>query len=315
MTFFGEFRADIGSRNWDQTIEAFTKTAYDAEINGNHRAAATNAICSAFSHAPKIGNSRPITKDQWLDVLTVILDRSDSAKGKSMRQLLIAMVKLLPLMDEPGAKVIMSESVQLVFKILLSQQSEHVKVKPAFQIVTIFLNKQAVGLEDFVSQLRIFMGFDRNEDLATPSDREILQNFTEVLMNWMRFTDSAPAAGQTVCALTKMIASEQKDLPQKSDESSEAFWIQPLITSFSAFPDASANFRHHLLPDLLALDRSACKGLLQALCIAEWLKGEGVPRTQLLYTSLLVGKEMGIVVDAGTCRGVFVLFQQPVLIM
>ncbi|KAE9992852.1 hypothetical protein EG327_007479 [Venturia inaequalis] len=298
-----ETQNEILTANWDLTIEAFIKTAYDAEIDGSHRAAATNAICAAVGHAPKIGNSRPITKSQWLDVLAVVLDRSDSAKGKSMRQLLIAMVKLLPLLDPLDAKVIRNETLQLVFKILLSQQSDHVKVKPAFQIVSIFLAKQAVKLEDFVSELRIFRGIDLDNDSARRSDREILQSFAEALMNWMRFTDSAPAAGQTVCALTKMMASEQKHLAMKPDESSEAFWIHPLITSFSAFPDAIANFRHHLLPELLALDSSACGKLLQALCLAEWLKGEGVPRTQLLYTSLLVGKEMGIVLDAGPEQG------------
>lgn len=298
------FQADIGSSNWTWTIEAFIKTAYDAEIDGNHRAAATNAICSAVGHAPKIGNSRPITKDQWLDVLTVVLDRSDSAKGKSMRQLLIAMVKLLPLLDPHDATEIRNETLQLVFKILLSQQSDHVKVKPAFQVVSIFLAKQAVNLEDFVVQLRIFMEVDLDKHSAPRSDREILQRFAEALMNWMRFTDSAPAAGQTICALTKTVASEEKQLAQTPDELSEAFWIHPLVTSFSTFPDVIANFRHHLLPGLLALNPSACKELLQILRIAEWLKGESVPRTQLLYTSLLVGKEMGIILDSGTCTGV-----------
>ncbi|TID14586.1 HEAT repeat protein-like protein [Venturia nashicola] len=304
--------------NWDLTIDAFIKTAYDAEIDGNHRAAATNAICSAVGHALKIRTSRPITKDQWLDVLTVVLDRSDSAKGKSMRQLLIAMVKTLPSLDQHDGTLIRNETLQLVFKILLSQQSDHVKVKPAFQVVSIFLTKQAVNLEDFVSQLRIFMVIDLDKDSAARSDREILQRFAEALMNWMRFTDSAPAAGQTVCALTKMVASEQKCLVQKSDKVSEAFWIHPLMTSFSAFPEAIAHFRHHLLPGLLALDSSTCKDLLEALRIAEWLKGERVPRTQLLYTSLLVGKEMGIVLEAvrgGQVTGEIAFKDGKVLIM
>lgn len=221
-----------------------------------------------------------------------------------MRQLLIAIVKILPSFDTNEKIEIRDETLQLIFQILLSQQSDHVKVKPAFQVVSIFLTKEAVKLEDFVSQLRVFVGFDLGKDTAPRSDREILQYFAEALMNWMRFTDSAPAAGQTICALTKIMASEEKQLVSKTDAMTEAFWIEPLITSFSAFPDAIANFRHHLLPGLLALDSFASEGLLQKLRIAEWLKGEGVPRTQLLYTSLLVGKEMGIVLDAGTCTGV-----------
>ncbi|QDS74834.1 hypothetical protein FKW77_002765 [Venturia effusa] len=284
--------------NWIPTIEAFIKTAYDADIDGSHRAAATNAICSAISHAPKIGIAQPVTKHQWLEILNVVLDRSDSAKGKSMRQLLVAMVKLLPFLESKDVAEIRKETLQLVFKILLSQQSDHVKVKPAFQVVSVFLTKEAVKLEDFVAHLRSFVDLDQYKAAASKSDTSVLRSFTEALINWMRFMDAAPAAGQTICALAKLMTWEDVQLDQRSDEPAAAFWVEPLIASLTAFPEATANVRHHLLPDLLSLSSHSCKGLLQRLQIVEWLNGEVVSRPQLLYLSILVGKEMGIVLDA-----------------
>jgi hypothetical protein len=298
--------SDIVFSGFDAIIGNFTKTAYDAEIVGSHRAAATNAICSAIGHIQSIGLRRPLTRDQWFNILSVILDRSDSAKGKSMRQLLAVLVALLPSFDADETTAIKTGSLHLVFLILLSQ-SDHVKVKPAFQILSVFFSKKVISLETFTSQLRVFMGDDLAQDVASKSDRVILQDFAQKLLNWMRFLDAAPAAGQTFCTLIKILAQAEKQVSIATGAPAlEAFWIEPLIFSFTTFPDAAANFRHHLLPQLFALDIPGYVELLETLGLRQWLEtgdncGSNSSRTKLLYTSLQVGKETGIILDASKC--------------
>jgi hypothetical protein len=295
--------SDNGISGFDATIDTFVKTAYDAEIIGSHRAAATNAICSAIGHVQSIGLRQPLTQDRWFNILSVILDRSDSAKGKSMRQLLGVLVALLPSFHADETKAIKNESLHLVFQILLSQ-SDHVKVKPAFQILSVFFSKKVISLEIFTSRLRIFMSDDLSQDVAPKSDRAILQDFAQKLLNWIRFLDAAPAAGQTFCILIKAFARSEKQVSSATGALAlEAFWVEPLISSFTMFPDATANFRHHLLPELFTPDIPEYVKFLEKLGLDQWLatgdrSGCNTSRTNLLYTSLQVGKETGIVLDA-----------------
>jgi hypothetical protein len=295
--------SDIGISGFDAIIDKFIETAYDAEIVASHRAAATNAICSAVGHAQSIRVRQPLSKDRWFKIIAVVLDRSDSAKGKSMRQLLGVLISTLTSFDAAESEVIKNETLHLVFGILLSQ-SDHVKVKPAFQIVSVFLSKKVISLEVFTSRLRNFISKDLDQDTAPKPDRAILQEFAEQLLNWFRFLDAAPAAGQTFCALIKVFAQNENQIT--ADIGTPAFgvfWIEPLISSFSAYPDAAANFRHHLLPELFALDIANYVELLEKLGLYEWLETRdssdyNASRINLLYTSLQVGKETGIVLDA-----------------
>lgn len=225
-----------------------------------------------------------------------------------MRQLLDVLVALLPSFDADKVIEIRNETLQLVFKILLSQ-SDHVKVKPAFQIMSAFLSKETINLDDFALQLRVFVGLYLNKDTAPRSNRVVLQGLAEALIKWMRFLDAAPAAGQTFCALVKLVQSQSEESnPETEKAALQVFWIEPLISSFSAFPDAAANLRHHLLPDLFALNFSAYVELLEKLGLHSWLEGGdriecNALDTQLLYTCLQVGKETGLVLDAGEWDG------------
>jgi hypothetical protein len=284
-------------------IDNFIETAYDAEIVASHRAGATNAICAAIGHAQSKGRRQPLTQDRWFNTLSVVLDRSDSAKGKSMRQLLDVLVALLPSFETAQAESIKNRCLNLIFGILLSQ-SDHVKVKPAFQILSVFFSKKVINLERFTSRLRNFTSDNLDEDTAPKSDRAILQDFAKDLLNWMRFLDAAPAAGQTFCTLIKVFAQREKQLRAETGASAlETFWAEPLISSFTTYPDAAANFRHHLLPQLFALDIPDYVEFLGTLGLNKWLatgdsNGCNASRTNLLCTSLQVGKETGIILDA-----------------
>jgi hypothetical protein len=296
--------SDSGFSDFDAIIDNFIKTAYDAEIGTSHRAAATNAICSAIGHAQSVGLRQPLSQDRWFNALSVVLDRSDSAKGKSMRQLLGVLVALLPSFNAAESESIKNESLHLIFGILLSQ-SDHVKVKPAFQILSVFFSKKVISLEKFTSRLRVFMSDDLGGNTAPKTDRAILQDFAKDLLDWMRFLDAAPGAGQTFCTLIKVLAQREKQILTETGASAlETFWVEPLISSSMAFSGAAANFRHHLLPELFALDISDYVEFLETLGLNQWLatgdsNGCNAVRTNLLYTSLQVGKETGIILDAG----------------
>jgi hypothetical protein len=292
---------------FDAIIDTLIKTAYDPEIIGGHRAAATNTICTLIGHVQSIGMGQPLDQGRWFNLFSVVLDRSDSTKGKYMRQLLGVLVGLLSLYDMERSAEIKTKSLYLVFRILLAQ-SDHVKVKPAFQVLSLFFSKQIISLNIFTTQVRQFMKDDLGENLVSKSDEAVLQCFAQKLLSWMRYQDASPAAGQTFCTLFKLISRETMQvLSDETARNLEPLWIEPLMASFTMFPEARTNFKHHLLPELFTLDIPAYVKLLEIAGLHQWLassdssrEGDGIDeaKTHLLFTALQVGKETGIVLDA-----------------
>jgi CRISPR/Cas system CSM-associated protein Csm2 small subunit len=292
----------------DGELEAFVETAYDPAITAAHRAAATNAICSILGYMRSTDQTAKLAESLWFKIFSVILDRSESAKGKSMRQLLTALTGLLPFYDPTLRRQIESRSLTLVLQTLLAQ-SDQGKVKAAFQVLAVFLSKKILTLERFVDYLREFDGQPSIALSDSVSRHLVLQEFTRKLFDWVQYQDSAPAASQAICALLQQVEDESSQQKVAHDSSKLLpFWIQPLIASLKNHPESLTGLRYYVFPSLFAMDAQGYVCFLDYIGIqrifngptnvTESMKPETRFMTDLLYASLQVGKEVGIVLDA-----------------
>jgi hypothetical protein len=294
----------------DGTLEAFIETAYDPEITAGHRAAATNAICSLLEFRHAGGETTPLDKNLWLEILSVVLDRSEGAKGKSMRHLLGVQIGLLSAYTPDQRKEIENLSLARVFQTVLAQTDQG-KVKASLQVFTMFLAKKAVSVERLIDSLLEYEGRTPISPSDVGSRRLILQYITRKLFDWIQYQDSALAAGQAVCVLLQQIedVTYQQSFSAR-DARPPPSWIKPLIESVSDHPEALTNLRYHLFPSLFAMNVQDYIFFLNELGLQSAFHGtkkttenqsvETTFKKDLLYVSLQVGKECGFVLDV--CR-------------
>jgi hypothetical protein len=289
-------------------LEAFVETAYDPAITAGHRAAATNAICSLLGYMRSANRATTLPEIWWFKIFSVILDCSEGAKGKSMRQLLSVLTGLLSFYDPALRKQIESQSLTLVLEALLAQ-SDQGRVKAAFQVLAMFLSKKVVTLERFIDFLLDFDGQPWIAPSESISRALVLQGFTRKLFDWVQYQDSATAASQAICALLQGFegASGQQKVANRGSNVLP-FWIQPLIASLKDHPESLISLRYYVFPSLFAMDIQGYICFLDhlgmhdtfdgSMDITESMKPETTFLTDLLYASLQVGKETGIVLEA-----------------
>ena len=301
----------IESSNFTLYVDMLTKTAYHPTITGRHRAAATNALCSLLGLAKNAESACRLDRDRWFQIFSIFLDRSSGSKSKPIRQLLTSLVAVLSTYAEAEKQDVMANAVVTMLQ-MLSAQSDHVKVKSALQVLSHFLSKQVIDLGMLLLHLRTLQPMqsarDRDDLL---SDNELLQWLLRTLMDWIRYPDTAPAASQTVCVVVKATVSRPVQNFPADDLSLPSIWTTPLIASLQEYPEALAGFKYHLLPALFALDGATYVSFIKKLGLYNVLQdfslreelGESpeMLKINLLFTSLEIGKEAGMVLATCTC--------------
>jgi hypothetical protein len=248
----------------------------------------------------------------WFRIYAIILDRSEGAKGKSMRQLLGVLVELLPKYSDTQRKTIETQALACIFRTLLAQ-SDQGKVKASFQVLVMFFSKNVISLEQFVDCLLAFEGRPLVADANSSKDL-VLRNFTRKLFDWVQYQDSAPAAGQAICALLQCVDDVNNRVKVTEDSSTPLpFWVEPLLASLRDHPESLLNLRYHVFPTLFTMDIQDYICFLNHIGLHKLFAGakfEGVITSSsgeeyifrnLLYAALQVGKETGFVLDI--CEG------------
>lgn len=271
-------------------LRAFLNTAYEPGISISYRAAATDAICSYI----KLCNG-PITPELCVQAFSVFLDRSDGAKGKSMKQYLTVLVSTLK--KAPFARDLLWEEVARkvlvqVFQTIHGHSRHGIKTKAAFQVFSAFLKEKAVDqphIEQYLSQVEVDLSF---------------QSFVKTLFDWIRFADIAPVAGQAICAVIQT--------------SPDVNWTYALVQSVQEYPESLMNLRHHVFPvlfmakgvDYVAYLKDLGLDILPLICpdsddarnlqppdCSKRLLPMSAEKRALLFASLQVGKDVGLVLD------------------
>ena len=282
-------------------LKSFIKTAHRVDVTPSHRAAATNAICSILE-VQNNGHLQDVFQgeDLPLQAFDVVFDRSDVAKGKSMRQLLLALINVTK-HQEPILKHRLVNTLLLRTFSIICRQSDQVKGKAALQVLSTFLSQGLIGIEQLA---REFSDFETNGSEA--SSVEQIQQLLQRLFSWVDNRDTARVASHTI-----LICVREWNALKFTDGKGQVpkglpIWVHPLIRSIQEHPEALQEFKNQVFPQLFAINATDYLAFLEHLGLQEVHRQDHGSVSNLtsekeiiLYASLQVGKETGLVADTG----------------
>ena len=285
-------------------LQALIRTAKCARLSATHRAAACNALCGFLEHGIVSSNLELRTlcfsASTWNQIFDVFIERSEDAKSKPMRQVLITLVKVLSMSSDSSAvRSIRDAALGRLLTIIMLGQDRLSSVKPAMQALEHFMGKQIINMPNFL--LRIIQVcpaknapkqalcaaapashsgerqalrdaplqpyVSRSVDPNPPrlsSWRSAIQDFIWTVLDCIRInTDLAPAAGRLISSFVMSL--QRTVMEEDQDCKKPDVWIRPTYGFMKQHPDLIELFVHHLLPDLLRLGGSTSAEFMKVL--------------------------------------------------
>ncbi|KAK7510564.1 putative death-receptor fusion protein-domain-containing protein [Phyllosticta citriasiana] len=270
-------------------IDALLKTAHLIHIPTSHKSAACNPLCSILERckAHEDIRIRALANVTVLSKLfDIYLETYDNAKPKSMRQVLLTLCSLLPKTPDPEEKQVIIGMTNTLFGILF-HEADNSKAKQSLQALSYLVQKDVY----FVDELIMLADLGR-----PPTGRAFLSG----LMEWVAHQDTAQTAGSTICVTLDYAKRQNSDLLKPSADGCPV-WVQPIREFLSKRPGALLNFKSHVFPDLFKPSLSDYLRFLKEMRLETHLRlrsmitKEGDMEISILFTSLQVGKDMGIV--------------------
>jgi hypothetical protein len=291
------------------------ETAHRAAVTPAHREAAVNAICSVLHRRDDPPLVLADTDDQLLcRAFDIVFDRSKVTKGKVIRQLLVLLVSRTALCNRNSKQAVLDDVLRKAFSIL-SCQSEQTKVKAALQVLSALLSKKVIGLEQLAASYFASRSQSAGIKLNSVWLDEAFKIWLKTVLYWTKNRDAAHAVGNTI----ELLVRRWKALQSKVD-SGNAFerlpvWASVLAESISYHLDDLSNYKSHIFPGLFMVDIPDYLAFLQYLGLnhalgtsrnhktTELVDGDGFTN-DLLYASLQVGKQVGLIIESGQylCR-------------
>lgn len=303
-------------RRIEDVLELVLHTAGLVDISDAHRAAACNLTCALLercSISPREDVRAVVWRNgAWIKFFRVFLERSDTAKGKSMRQVLVILTTLLiQAGDDSESSSIKNGILDDLFDILFEQNSQS-KAKPALQALTHFLVSKLFTVRIL---LDAFLDWNQRHALSNdqvPESLDHTQLFLRRLFSCTTRNDLAPAAGHFVVTLLDKGRQQQEGFARHSEL--YPVWAQPLRSTVGDAPESVPDFKNHLFPGLFKLNFDNYSQFLNFLHLEDHIRLCESNRTLaseengfenedsdeiLLFAALQAGKEIGLVQEVG----------------
>ena len=178
----------------------------------------------------------------WLRILEIYLQKSDNAKGKSMRQMLLVLTSVITKNDNPRANKLRNLAATTFLDIICDRQ-DRIKVKPALQGLAHFLLRDVVSIAQLVEIYDDICKRSLHVQDGPPS----LQPLFQAILAWIVHHDTALSAGHLVknFLLQARKPSERTNLQTGTVS---PFWIEPIIWTLHEWPDRMQEFKTHVFP-------------------------------------------------------------------
>lgn len=221
-------------------------TADTIEISSSHRAAACNLICAIVERC-QISDTAyavdAILDDAvWDRLFTIFLERSDDAKSKSVRQVLLVLTGVLSKSSSPRSEGLQHRAAT-TFIDIICRRKDRLKVKPALQGLSNLLQKEIVHLDKLFGYYHEVVDC-QSDDLGDFGTAQVL--LTEFLA-WIVHHDTSLSAGH----LLKNYLTQLRNWPQLKDSDRNhrlSIWVHPVIECLHRWPDRMQEFKTHAFP-------------------------------------------------------------------
>ncbi|KAH8724346.1 HEAT repeat protein-like protein [Phaeosphaeriaceae sp. PMI808] len=244
---FTEKDPATGVKELHAILDPILETASLPDLNPGHRAAASNALCAVIeccqASTSEYVRIEILEDSVWLRSLEIYLQRSDNAKGKSMRQILLVLASVVTKDASPQALATRKQAATTFLDIICERQ-DRIKVKPALQGLAHFLHREVVTIPELVDIYDKLLIRSSSTHRRFSSVKTLFQAF----LAWIVHHDTSLSAGH----LVKSFLSQARKLPNyfsvAKDGSMWPLWIEPLVWTLHDWPDRMQEFKTHVFP-------------------------------------------------------------------
>ncbi|KAF2477596.1 HEAT repeat protein-like protein [Lindgomyces ingoldianus] len=313
-----QFAEQEQTNSLQDVVSPLLKTADVVDLPASHRAAACNILCAIIDacHASKVEYARNAILDDgiWFRLFEIFLQRSENAKAKSMRQVLLVLTNVL-LKNQGTQSHQQRDRAVSTFLTIICHHQDRMQVKPALQGLAHFLSKGIISISGVVELYQTQQG--GHNPLTSPQYIQLL--FGEFL-RWTTHHDTAPAAGHLIKnALIQIRASFKVEDMARANVVTFPLWIEPVITAIRRWPERIQEFKTNVFPHCFLPNMDEYLSFLSYLHLEHHISIKGQPPNQLrvhgdirnnlegfeefsmLLAAIETGKELGIVKDVD-CR-------------
>ena len=301
-------------RELHELIDPLLETADLPDLNPGHRAAASNALCSIIEccQASKSEYAREAILDDsvWLRLFNIYLQRSDDAKGKSMRQMLLLLTGVITKYQSARALELRLQAAAAFVDVICDRQ-DRIKVKPALQGLAHFLLRDVVS----IAQLLEIYGAQSvsSEQVADPKPQDLFKAF----LVWVVHHDTSLSAGHLVKNFLIQARRSPDYTAQDHSTTISPLWIEPVVQMLHQWPDRLREFKANVFPHCFMPNIDEYLRFLSYLRFGTHVQSKGdlpdalrtyesrsnrLDRSEefkILLAALETGKELTIVRDIG----------------
>lgn len=300
-------------RNLHAVIDPLLKTAASPDLGSSHRAAVCNVLCAVLERcqAQELQYVQDAILDDsiWSQAFTIYLEKSDSAKGKSVRQVLVTLTSILLRNQNQRAFELQDWAISNLIDIICNRQ-DRVKVKPALQGLAHFLQKDVATIPRLVEVLAKSTG---EASTKGPS----VQSLFAMFLSWIVHHDTSLSAGHLVKNFLAQLRRTSYQHSARIGESVASVWIEPVVDCLHQWPDRIQEFKTHVFPHCFLPNVEEYVHFLSYLHFPRHVDSrrpfpvevnaynsqpndlEDFEEFRILLASIGTGKELGIIKDIG----------------
>ena len=293
------------------------ETADVADLTLSHRAAACNALCAIIEacQASDVEYAQNAVLDDfiWLRLFEIFLQRSDNAKGKSMRQMLLVLTSVLSKNQSPPS-LRLRDKASSVFVDIICQRQDRLKVKPALQGLAHFLQKGLLSIPQLIAlhdKLLPARGTISRTALGS------IQSLLSAFLAWIVHHDTSLSAGHLVKNFLGQLRRSSHYEAPGGDGLVSPLWIEPVVHTLHTWPDRIQEFKTHVFPHCFLPNIDEYLQFLSYLHISRHIGIRGhlsdemqvyhhcksvlglLEEFKVLLATIQTGKELGILKDVG----------------
>ncbi|KAF1961684.1 HEAT repeat protein-like protein [Byssothecium circinans] len=247
MPNFAEQKPDLGVKKLHAIIGPILDTADSADLSISHRAAAYNTLCAVIEkcQASDVQYAREALLEDfiWARLFNIYLTRSDDAKGKSMRQVLLVLTSVL-LKNENGRWLELRDRAVTAFVEIICQRQDRVRVKPALQGLAHFIQKGITSNTHLIDAYAKLLGLSTDVAARTPNTQSLFSTF----LSWIVHHDTALSAGHLIKNFLIQLRQSDRLSDSNNADNGLPMWIQPVVETLRLWPDRIQEFKSHVFP-------------------------------------------------------------------
>ncbi|KAJ9265996.1 hypothetical protein DTO212C5_6557 [Paecilomyces variotii] len=311
--------------------QSLFQTSADASTSASHTTTTCNAV-SGFLDAALLSKNHEtqeiaLSKETWLSVFEVYVDRFEDAKPKPMKQVLNSLLKILAKYTDSGeVEALLSRAGEIILPSIITGEPRS-RLKVSLLSLEIFVRKNAISPYQLMNMVSNFLStygdlwkpvFEQHHETwisGSVMNREVsgeqysithvARIFTLALLIRATSPEIASASGAVLASLLQKIKAA---LPSSENiyldpTNSLPIWVAPTKQIMLRNMDALDTMSNHVLTPLFTVDSSGFRTFIDQLPVQILLSGDmtEAPLDQftLLFSALQIGKKVGLVHEDG----------------